>query len=355
MKRYGNLYPLIYDLDNISLAHKNARKGKTHYREVRKVDEDPERYFWRIHYMLKNKTFHNSRYKVYEKFDGNKNRTIYRLPYFPDRIIHHCIMQVVESIWHKSLISDTYACIKGRGIHKGAKRIQKALKSNIIGTKYCLKCDISKFYPSVNHEVLKKLIRKRLKDNDMLWLLDTIIDSAPGIPIGNYLSQHFGNLYLSDLDHNMKEREGCKYYYRYCDDIVILHEKKSFLHSRLQNLQDYLQYLKLYLKSNFRIFPVSEGIDFLGYKFFHYFTLVRKSIKMKFRRKVGHIKKNWSNMLPISVLSCVMSYLGWLKYSDSFNLTKKYIDMYIKTIIKKVASMDNIRNPLLNIKGGLLR
>ena len=350
MKRCGNLYPQIYNLQNIRLAHNNAQRGKRHYREVMQVDRSSERYFRAIYYMLKNKMFHNSRYIIFEHFDGNKIREIYKLPYFPDRIIHHCIMQIVEPIWMKTLIPNTFACIKGRGIHKGVQKLKEALRDEQ-GTKYCLKCDVKKFYPSVNHKILQEIVRRKIKDEDVLWLLDEIINSAPGIPIGNYLSQHFGNLYLSDLDHRIKEDDRCKYYFRYCDDMVILHSGKEYLHEIKDKLVNYLNSLKLELKDNWQIFPVdSRSIDFLGYRFFHKYILLRKSTLVRFKRKIQNIKKQHNQMKPVQIISRVMSYYGWFKYCNCLNLTKKYIDGDIYEITKNMCVKNRVHNPLYNIR-----
>jgi len=348
MKRYGNLYPKVYNMDNIRMAHKNARRGKKHYREVKQVDANPERHFRRIYYMLKNKSFHNSKYKVFNHFDGGKMREIYKLPYFPDRIIHHCIMQVTEPIWVKTLIPNTFACIKGRGIHKGVEKLKEALR-NDDETRYCLKCDVKKFYPSVDHNILKTMIRKKIKDPDLLWLLDIVIESVPGIPIGNYLSQHFGNLYLSGIDHKMKELTKCKYYFRYCDDIVILHHEKKYLHAVKDKLILYLKELKLILKESWQVFPVDcRSIDFLGYRFYHGYTLLRKSTTIKFKRKMNMVKKCYGNMEPISIISVVMSYYGWLKHANCLNLTRKYIDCDIQDIIREICQQNKIHNPLIS-------
>jgi len=258
MKRYGNLYHKIYDLENIRLAHKNAKKGKSHYSEVKMVEANPEKYFMMIHNMLKNKTFRNSEYEVFTKRDKSKERKIFKLPYFPDRIIHHCIMNILEHIWMKTLITDTYSSLKNRGIHKGVKRLKKALKDRE-NTKYCLKMDIRKFYPSIDHSILKQTIRKKIKDKDLLWLLGHIIDSAEGVPIGNYLSQYFGNLYLSVFDYWLKEQKRCKYTFRYCDDIVILHLDKTYLSQLRKEIFNYLDAnLNLTLKDNWQIFPVDK-------------------------------------------------------------------------------------------------
>ena len=347
MKRYNNLYPKIYDIENIRLAHKNAKKGKLHYSEVKMVEANQEKYFMKIHDMLKNKTFHNSEYEVFTKMCGNKEREIFKLPYFPDRIIHHCIMNILEPIWMKTLIADTYSSLKNRGIHKGVKRIKKALKDKE-NTKYCLKMDVRKFYPSIDHAILKQIIRKKTKDKDLLWLLDGIIDSADGVPIGNYLSQYFGNLYLSGLDHWLKEQKGCKYYHRYCDDLVILNSDKNHLSQLRKEISDYLETtLSLKLKDNWQVFPVDKrGIDFLGYRFFHNYVLLRKSTAIRFKRRIKQIKKKYHLLTPINILSGIMSYWGWMKHANCYRLQNKHIDSMIKKIVKEICSTSNMHNPL---------
>jgi len=347
MKRYNNLYSKIYSIENIKLAHENAKKNKAHYSEVRMVEANPDFYFQKIHRMLKNKTFYNSEYKVFTKKDSGKEREIFKLPYFPDRVIHHCIMNILEPIWVKTLIIDTYSSLKNRGIHKGVKRIKRALKDKE-NTKYCLKMDVQKFYPSIKHNILKNIIRKKIKDGDLLWLLDEIIDSAKGVPIGNYLSQYFGNLYLSGLDHWLKEQQHCKYLFRYCDDMIILDSDKHRLFWLRKSISEYLQInLHLRLKSNWQIFPVDlRGIDFLGYRFFHGYTLLRKNITTKFKRKVKIIKKKYSSMNSISILSGIMSYWGWMKYANCYRLKEKYVDKTVKQIVDNVCIKGKLHNPL---------
>lgn len=142
-------------------------------------------------------------------------------------------MNILEPIWLSIFTKDTYSCIKNRGIHKLVNNLKKALKSDPEGTKYCLKLDIKKFYPSINHDILKQIIRYKIKDEELLQLLDEIIDSAEGVPIGNYLSQFFANLYLAYFDHWIKEILKVIYYFRYCDDITILGSSKEELHEWL--------------------------------------------------------------------------------------------------------------------------
>ena len=333
-------------MDNIRLAHQNARKGKKHYDEVAMVDANPEYYFEQIHRMLKDKTFRNSEYEVFTRKFEQKEREIFKLPYFPDRIIHHCIMQVLEPIWKKTLIRDTYSSIKGRGLHDGARRVKKALK-DVQGTQYCLKMDVRKFYPSVNHAVLKQIIRRKIKCKDTLWLIDEIIDSTSGVPIGNYLSQYFGNLYLCSLDHFIKEYHRVKYYFRYCDDLVILANRKKRLRRILKTIINFLKDIKLLPKKNYQISPVDDrGIDFLGYRFFHNFILLRKSIVKKFKTKIDYALNNWVYSNKQTIVNVIMSYWGWFKFGDCKTLVNKYIDLRVQLLFEVCCFMLKQRNPL---------
>jgi len=352
MKRYNNLYAKIYSLENIALAHKNARKGKRYYSEVKMVDANPLKYFKKIQVMLKEKTFRNSRYDVFIRNCNGKEREIFKLPYFPDRIIHHCIMNIVEPIWVRTLIKDTYSSLKGRGIHSGVKRIKKALKDRDT-TQYCLKMDVRKFYPSIDHDILKRILQKKIKDEDLLWLLNEIIDSTGGVPIGNYLSQYFGNLYLSSLDHWLKEDKQCKYYFRYCDDMVILHSDKEHLSEMRKGIAEYLSInLNLELKENWQVFSVDKrGIDFLGYRFFHDYTLLRKGTAKRFKQRIRQIKKFHKTLKPVNILSGIMSYWGWMKYADCHRLQFKYIDRRIKGIAREICERDGISNPVGHVYG----
>lgn len=314
-------------MDNIREAHRNARRGKAHYKEVKMVDADPEKYFGIIQQQLKAKTYKTSQYTVFTRRDQGKERVIYRLPYFPDRIVHHCIMQVVEPIWSKVFIRDTYSSLKNRGVHDGVRRVHKALAIDHDGTKYCLKMDVKKFYPSINHVVLQRIIRNKIKDPDLLWILDEVIKSNPdGVPIGNYLSQYFGNLYLTGLDHWIKETLRCKHYFRYCDDLVILHEDKEFLHKARVEIEEKLKELKLTLKSNWQVFPVDvRGVDFLGYRFYKTHTLLRKRVAKQMVKRLTAVKNKADTMEPAKLISCVMSYYGWQKHANAWNLFTKHM------------------------------
>lgn len=320
MKRYDCLFSEICSLENLRLADEKARKGKKKSRGVRLFDRDKDGNLERLRYLLLSGEYHTSKYFFFQVHDP-KERTIARLPYYPDRIVHHAIMNVCGPIWEKIFTRDTYACVVGRGGHLCRARMKEDMRKDPEGTKYCLKLDIRHYYPSVNHEIMKGIIRKKIKDVRLLGLLDEIIDSAPGLPIGNYLSQSLANLYLAYMDHYVKEEAKVRYYYRYVDDIVVLGGDKERLRKVLEMLREKLGELGLEVKANWQVFPVDvRGVDFLGYVFRHGYILLRKRIKRNIFRACRRIRN-----APMGIKKkrqAVASYIGWLKYTNSIHLTQ---------------------------------
>lgn len=368
MKRYGNLYQKIYDIENLRKAHQNAKKGKGWYQEVKKIDENPDFYLKQIQDMLINHTYHTSEYEVFYKTEGTKTRKIYKLPYFPDRICQWAILQVIEPYLIKNLTEDTYSAIPKRGIHKALNRLQTAMWKDVPGCQYCLKIDARHYYQSINHQILKDKYARLFKDDELLWILGEIIDSIQtadiedlqaiylleedidpntGIPIGNYLSQYSGNYYLSSFDHWIKEQKHVKHYFRYMDDICIFGETKEELHALRLEIDEYFRKeLKLQIKGNWQVFPsYVRGVDFLGYRTFLNYSLLRKTTCKQMKKKLVAIRQKVEagNMMNYSEWCCINSYKGWLKYCDSFRLQQKYLipllpyanDYYIKNIKSK--------------------
>lgn len=317
MKRKGNLYPLIYNIDNLRMAESFARKGKTKTAGVKAFDKNPEANLLLLQDMLINKSYQTPAYRTFIIHEP-KEREISALDYFPHRILHHAIMLQLENILVATFTAFTYSCIKGRGISGLNRAIRKALK-NIQGTQFCVKMDIKKFYPTIDHNILKRLVRRKIKDNDLLELLDGIIDSAPGLPIGNYLSQFFANLYLSPLDHLLKEKLGVRHCMRYADDIVIFADNKPRLHELLGIIKDYLKTeLNLTLKQNYQVFPVAErhkgrGVDVGGVVHYHTHRRMRKTIKQNYAREVAGRNR----------LQVIAGFNSWAKQCDSLHLVKK--------------------------------
>ena len=308
-------------MENLRLADEKARKGKKRSRGVHLFDRDREGNLLRLREMLLSGNYHTSRYTFFQVHDP-KERTIARLPYYPDRIVHHAIMNILEPIFTRLYTADTYACIRGRGGHLARKKIMQVMRRDPEGTRYCLKLDIKKYYPSVDHEILKGIIRRKIKDQRLLALLDEIIDSAPGLPIGNYLSQTLANVYLAYFDHYVKEVLHIRYYFRYVDDIVVFWPDKSLLRGLFTWIRVRLAGLGLQVKENWQIYPVeSRGVDFLGYVFRHTHIRLRKRIKHNIFRALRH----YAHRLGLKgkdLRRAVGSYCGWLKYTDSKHLTQ---------------------------------
>lgn len=318
MKRIGYLFEKVCDMDNLRMAEANAGTGKGSRQEVAQFRDNLEQNLADIRAQLVNRTYHTSQYTCFIKHEP-KERVIYKLPY-RDRVVQWAIMQVLVDIWTPIFTRDTYACIKGRGVHSLLQRLRKELRNDPDGTKYCYKIDIRKFYPSITHSILKEVVRQRIKDPALLWLLDDIIDSADGVPIGNYISQYFANLYLAELDHIVKEQWGVKYYYRYADDIVVLSDSKEFLHGIHTKMVQYLaEHRRLELKPNYQIFPVeARGIDFIGYVTRHTYCRARKRNKKALCKIVAKLRHK--GLTGEEIRLRVASRLGFIVHADSKHL-----------------------------------
>lgn len=336
MKRYGNLYDQIICLENLRLADEKARKGKVDSYGVKVHDKNGEEDLLKLHEALKEGTYRTSEYSNFVIYEP-KERIISRLPYYPDRIVHHAIMNVMEPIWRATFTANTYSCIKGKGIQAAADYVRHVIDTDRKSCAYCLKIDIRKYYPSIDHDVLKSIIRKKVKDTRLLKLLDEIVDSAEGLPIGNYLSQYWANLYLTPFLHWLKEVKRVKYVIDYADDIVIFHESKSYLHALLQEIETYVtENLKLQVKDNKQIFPVAKdrkdrhgrGVDFLGYVFYLNETRLRKRVKQNFCKKIYHIMKRKKPLHPKAFKQEIAAWWGWCKHSDR--------EYFIKTLNSKI-------------------
>lgn len=371
MKRISNLYDKIISLDNLRLADEKARRGKTKSYGVKVHDKNREQNLLALHEALLTKTFRTSEYDVFTVFEP-KERIIYRLPYYPDRIVHHAIMNILEPIWVRTFTHNTYSCVKGRGIEGCARRVDKIIKAFEGKPFFCLKIDIKKFYPSIRHRVLKRLIRRKIKDKDLLWLLDEIIgsvcmddmgkplseadkarqdpDDAHGLPIGNYLSQYLANICMCYFMHWVNERMAVEVKEalnltekpriectEYADDIVFYAESKAVLREVLRLIRGKIEDgLTLNIKGNHQIFPIAvnrydrhgRALDYVGYKFFREQKLMRKSIKQNFCREVSRLSRRAKPMSDKEYKQAVAPWLGWAQHSSSRHLLKSIINPY---------------------------
>lgn len=334
MKRIGNLYEQIISMDNLRLADERARRGKLKTYGVRYHDKNREANIIALHEMLKNKTYKTSEYDRFTIYEP-KERIVFRLPYYPDRIVHHAFMNILEPIWMKVFTHNTYSCVKKRGIEGCAREVDKIIKKYKGKPLYCLKIDIKKFYPSIDHGVLKRIVRKKIKDKDLLWLLDEVIDSAEGLPIGNYLSQFLANLYLAYFMHYINEVLKLDAT-EYADDICFFSDSKETLHEALHEVRCYLGGLKLEIKGNHQIFPIAtnrydksgRGLDYVGYKFYREQKLMRKGIKKNLYRRVKALKESGRKLSAEEYKQEICSWLGWAQHSDSKHLLKTIIPQH---------------------------
>jgi len=321
MKRHGNLFGKIVETDNIYLAYKKARKGKGWQDTVKRFERNLDENITSIQQLLISKTYITSDYTertIYEP----KQRIIYKLPFNPDRIIQHAIMNVVEPIWDNLMIHDSYSCRKGKGIHAASKRTSEFIRHIYPG--YCLKMDIRKFYPSINHEIMFNIVQQNIKCRNTLELFEDIIYSIPNgknIPIGNYTSQWLGNLYMNELDQFLKHEMHVNHYIRYCDDFLILHKDKKYLHELADIIESFVDHeLDMSLSKN-DIFPISHGIDFVGYRHFKNHILVRKSTANRIKQRLSNLPMRLSDgeITKDQYRSTIASTLGWLQWSNSHN------------------------------------
>lgn len=338
-KRIGFIMPELCENDNIYQGYLKSKHGKTYVHNMLTNKEfNPEKVLAQLQYDFLNGTYRTSNYSVFKIYEP-KERIIYRLPYVPDKIAHHCIMNVMEDFWTNKIPNTSYSCIKGRGVSGAYRYLKKVLKDEE-NTKYCFKADVKKFFPNVNHRILKQVITRYIKDYEFLNILYEIIDSTDSfvkstnigrigynLPIGNYLSQYFANLIIAIVVLKLRKKFPKLYIIIYMDDIVVLASTKEILHKFRKELIKALKEVDLELKPNYQVFPVeTRGISFVGFIFYHKTIKLRKNIVHNIIRLCN---KYVDNMISKARFKRSMaSYYGWLKCADTKGL---YVKIYTIT------------------------
>lgn len=326
MKRYSNLWERILTFENFYDAYLEAMRGRRYRSEVMSTAKRVELIIHQLMFELQTGTWHPAKYYEFECRTEVKRRMI-DAPTFRDRMVHHAIDRVIRPLFEHKYIFDSYACQKGKGTHAACRRLQHFLRKAAAGGKhvYVLQADISKYYPSVSHDVLKTEIRRTIADEKLLEVLDSLIDSfnedvCYGIPIGSLTSQMFANVYLNPFDHFMKECRQEKFYLRYMDDFIVVSDSKEHLKEALADATWFVEtQLKLKLNPKTKIFPASHGVDFAGYR-----TFIDKTLPRKRNIKAAKIRfKNLSWMFRHGRASTddakkiVASFLGYCKHCKS--------------------------------------
>ncbi len=317
MKRYNNLFSQVIDLKNIHSAYLKTRRRKRYAKKALTFTYNLERNLLGIKKELYLQDYRHGKYNEFFVCDSKKRRI--KAPCFKDRVVHHSLCNIIEPIFDKSFVFDSYACRIGKGTHKGVERLKSFLKNE--NNCYCLKCDISKYFDSINHDILMSLIKRKIKDKKTIWLIQEIIRSShkdeagKGIPIGNLTSQLFASVYLNELDQFIKHDLKQDSFIRYMDDFLILGKDKKEMHI----LKDQI---KLFLINNLRlkfnpkkanVFPLFLGIDFLGYILYKDYVLLRKSTVKRF------LKKMKNNMMGGEEIN---AWLAYARHANFFELTK---------------------------------
>jgi retron-type reverse transcriptase len=325
-------------------AATKAQRGKRFRPSVAAFHFDLESQLWKLHQELADKRYRPGAYHTFHVYEPKK-RLISAAPY-RDRVVHHALTQVLEPIFEQSFIHDSYACRKEKGTHAAVRRAQQFARR----FPYVLKADIRKFFPCMDHQILKGLLARKIKDRDVLWLLARIIDGSNpqepivfwfpgddlftpserprGIPIGNQTSQFFANVYLDPLDHFVKDRLRVGGYVRYVDDVLLFAHNKKTLREVQDKLADFLVTLRLRLHPRKNVvFPVTQGIRFLGYRVFPMHRLLVKENVRRFRRRTRTMQRQYARreIGPEDVRRRLMSWCGHARQADTYQLRQRLL------------------------------
>lgn len=341
MKRYGDLYETITGFENLYLASRRAMLGKRGKESCASFELDLEEELLQLREELLAGSYRPGPYREFTIYD-RKPRKISAAPY-RDRVVHHCLCRVIEPIFERTFIHDSYACRPGKGTHRAVLRFTEFARRY----RYVLKTDIKRYFPAIDHEILVAKIEKKIKCRDTLRLIATIIASSNpqetvetyfpgdslftpferrrGIPIGNLTSQFFANVYLNDIDHYAKETLKCRAYIRYVDDITVFGDDKKRLWETKHLLEGFLagERLTLHPAKTF-VVPVTEGVDHLGYRIFPTHRLLRRVNVRRFTRTLTRFRNLYARRaISLGEIDrSVQSWLGHAGHADTRGLRR---------------------------------
>ncbi|MBR9682312.1 MAG: hypothetical protein GOV02_01430 [Candidatus Aenigmarchaeota archaeon] len=352
MKTYSNLYKKLCSMENLRIAFRKAKKGKSSKWYVKKFENDLDNELLRLKHELETRTYFPRSLKRFVLRDP-KTRVIHASN-FRDRVIHHSICNIIEPIFDKVFIYDSYANRKKKGslaaiqrfdvfqrkLSQNGRLVKNAMDNNmIIG--YVLKADVKHYFDTVNHEVLMDIIRKKITDENVLKLIRTILNvnsnySGKGMPIGNLTSQFFANLYLNELDYFVKHELRVRYYIRYVDDFVILDRDRQTLSDYRRKISNFLNNkLKIELhEEKSQVYSLHKGIGFLGFRMFYYYRLLCKKNIKRMESRLRRFKRLYENN-EISYEKIVESIEGWRAYAIWANTQniRNRINEYISNLL----------------------
>ncbi len=343
MKRYGNIYPQIINFENILIAAKKAQRGKRFRENILAFNDNLEAKLAQLQSELTNKTYKPGAYRTFY-IKEPKLRMISAAPY-KDRVIHHALCNVILPLIERTFIADSYANRVGFGTHKALHRFTEFARSS----RYVLQCDIQKYFPSIDHEILKDLLHRKIKCPDTLWLIDTIIDNSNeqlpiveyfmgdelltplqrrrGLPVGNLTSQFFANVYLNGFDHFVKEQLHVQKYLRYVDDFSLFSDDWNFLFDARLAIEEYLGNqlrLKIHpIKS--QLFETKHGANYVGFRILPNCIRVRTENLRRARRRLKIMQNKYEKGKIDSerVSESIQSWFAHLEHGDTWQLRQQ--------------------------------
>jgi retron-type reverse transcriptase len=342
MKRYGNLWSQVIDFENIMQAARQAQRGKRFRGNVLTFNYNLEQELARLKTELETKTYQPGAYHTFEIVEP-KRRMISAAPY-RDRVVHHALCNIIAPIFERTFIGDSYANRVGFGTHRALRRFTSFARSS----RYILQCDIRKYFPSIDHEILKSLLRRKLKCKETLWLTDTIIDNSNeqdpvldhfpgddlltplqrrrGLPIGNLTSQFFANIYLNGFDHFIKEHLKAAKYVRYVDDFALFSDDWEFLAEARVAIENYLAGLRLKIHPvKSQLFETRHGANFLGFRILPDRIRVRTENLRRAKRRLRRMQREYAQgkMREQEVSQSIQSWVAHLEHGDTWKLRQQ--------------------------------
>jgi len=331
MKTFNNLYEKLCSTENLKLAFRKARKGKSKRNYVIEFEANLENELLKLKEELETFIYKPRPLKTFVIRDP-KTRKI-SASHFRDRVVHHALCNIIEPIFDKTFICDSCANRKNKGTSYALKRFDSFLrkvsqngkllknaKNNNMIIGYALKCDIKHYFDTVDHEVMIKTIRKKISDGRVLWLIKQILRNhnskvkGKGMPIGNLTSQFFANVYLNGLDYFVKQNLKAKYYIRYVDDFIVLHRSKEKLFLWKWLINNFLKSIKLELHpEKSKIVPLHKGIKFLGFRVFYHYKIPKKGNLRKIEKRLEELENSFlKNLIDKNKLKDIFN--GWNSY-----------------------------------------
>jgi retron-type reverse transcriptase len=313
MKTHKRLWDKFISRENFELAAKKAVKSKKSKRSVKNFLRNKDENIEKLRRALIDGTYRTSKYETFIIYEP-KQRIIYKLPLYPDHVLHHALINVLGPIWQGEFIHDSYACIPGRGLLSASQRTMQFVRRN----KYVLQCDIRKFFPSINHEIMKDIVRRKVNDRRLMRVLSEVIDSVGGntnLPIGNLTSQWMGNVYLNELDMFVKHVLHWRDYIRYCDDFCLYGDDKQKLRDAKSKIVKFLRENLNMELSKSAVKRTSDGIGFIGYRHFKNFVLIRKKPGHRLKTRIIYIAKR--GVFDDRAVAQMAAMFGWTKWANS--------------------------------------